>query len=328
MATTMTRPAEIEVYVGGARVPEVQHVLDHGYVKLIDYMGTDATIVEAARMSTGRGFVSWQNYTRCKTCPLIYGNRGHDIFVPGDKSCEHTSIEKFPRGDLGLLEYLFANGHTSPFEFCEVHFEVNAPILVWRQWERHRTQSYNEQSGRYGPLPDLYYLPTEERIAGALKANANKQAGGKGRVLSPEGITARRQGLAVEQDESRRIYELHLDIGMAPELARVNGLVSQYSKVRVKTDLHNWLGFLKLRAHSHAQEEIRLYAEAVAKVIDALYPLTWALFLEYTRDAVRLSASEVAALRVLMGHGKLPYAAASAADPAATRALKKLGVLP
>jgi thymidylate synthase (FAD) len=225
-------------------------------------------------------------------------------------------------GDAKLLEYLYSNGHTTPFEMCELHLEVLAPILVWRQWHRHRTQSYNEQSARYGPLPDLFYTPTEERLRESFKASANKQASGK--MVKGDDLPSPRvyaASIEVEQRNDRLAYEARLDDGMAPELARINVPVSQYSKCRVKTDLHNWLGFLRLRMDEHAQWEIRQYALAVGQIVKQLWPRTWALFEEHTLGAVRLSRGEVSLLRTVMEGGATPPI-----TDAGRKLLAKLGI--
>ena len=128
-------------------------VLDHGYVRLVDSMGTDESIVEAARMSTGRGFVSWEPYRRCGKCGGVDGS----IDLAGvlnrmfglDGDCKHGEWQDFPRGDLGMLDFMYRNHHATPFEFCELHIEVQAPIMVFREWHRHMTQSYSEFSARY-----------------------------------------------------------------------------------------------------------------------------------------------------------------------------------
>src|SRR5713226_7340579 len=161
--------------------------LDHGYVKHIDHVGDDTFPVRAARMSTGRGFVSWEPYERCKGCNGLRNTQLGGAFVNESfyvggyaNACAHPGVEKFPRGDLGLLEYLYKNKHMTPFEMSYLIIEVQAPILVFRQWQRHRTQSYNEHSARYGPLPDLYYVPEESRIQKQDRhLGGNKQGSGE-----------------------------------------------------------------------------------------------------------------------------------------------------
>lgn len=236
-------------------------VLDHGYVKLVDYLGSDEAIIDAARMSVGGGFVSWEPY------------EGHS------------------KGDAGLLAYLYRHGHSSPFEMGELVLEVYAPILVMRQWMRHRTQSYNEASARYAEMADCYYLPTPDRMQ--RQGTGNKQ-GSEG-VLLPDAAAFLIEEFRSEQVRHGLDYHLALDYGLSREVARLNAPVSQYTKVRCKANLKNWLGFLGQRLQPGAQQEIRDYAEVVGKIVAALWPRTWALFEEWDRYGRRLSRTEAAA---------------------------------
>lgn len=234
-------------------------VLDHGYVKLIDKLGSDESVIDAARMSVGGGFVSWEPYA------------GH------------------PKGDAGLLEYLYRHGHTSPFEMCELVIEVYAPIFVMRQWMRHRTFSFNEASARYAPMDDAYYLPKAERMR--RQSGTNKQ--GSGDSLSAGSVSYLVEQFRSEQVRHQLDYALALDYGLSREIARLNAPVSQYTKVRVKGNLRNWLAFLNQRLKAGAQEEIRVYAEAVARRVAELWPRTWALFEEWDRYGRRCSRTEL-----------------------------------
>lgn len=228
-----------------AKVP----VLD-GYVQLIEHMGSEESIIEAARMSVGGGFVSWEPY------------------------------DNHPRGDQGLLEYLWKNKHATPFEMCQVVFEIQAPIFVFREWHRHRTQSYNEHSARYAPLPDLNYCPSMKRIK--IGAGMNKQAKGVNPLANDEQL---QQWLLQLQDvyaRAQEVYQLGLKRGVPKELARLALPVARYSTMRASANLRNWFAFLTLRMDSHAQWEIRQYANAVAFYINQLYPRTYAMFLEET----------------------------------------------
>lgn len=265
-----------------------QRVLDHGYVRYVDHMGGDETVIAAARMSTARGFERWDAGEVCKHCR-----------VPREKATEIDACPHEPTevpGDAKLLEYLFSNGHTTPFEMCVLQIEVLAPILVWRQWHRHRMASYNEQSARYGPLPDLFYVPSEERLRESFKASTNKQASGSG--ASAGHAAGEAAAIRGEQAASYALYEERIKDGMAPELARLNVGVSIYSKCRVKLDLHNLLnGFLRLRAENHAQWEIRQYAEAVERLAAAIWPRSYALYEEYVKGSVKFSKTEIEALR-------------------------------
>jgi len=223
-------------------------VLDHGYVKLIPKgtWGSDETIIESARMSTDGGFVSWDPYP------------GH------------------PKGDQGLLSFLWNHKHMTPFEMAGATFEIQAPIMVFREWHRHRTQSYNEMSGRYTELPNLYYIPSVERLMAGKQSQTNHQS-------SQDGFTEAdafrlRGDLIYATQKSREAYQRLLEVGLSRELARLVIPVNQYSRMRASANLRNWLGFLTLRLDPASQWEIRQYAEAVASVIAKLFPRTWKLF--------------------------------------------------
>jgi thymidylate synthase (FAD) len=223
-------------------------ILDHGYVKLIEAWGGDETIIEAARMSTKQGFKGW-------------------------------GTEEKP-GDEKLLRYLHENKHSTPFEFAGLVIEVKAPIFVFREWHRHRTQSYNEMSARYTPLPDENYIPTVERLM--RNSKTNKQAGtAKGAQELSEGAAQFfREGLQLEYQRQQMLYEGALAAGVPKELARCVLPVGRYSKMRASTCLRNWLAFLTLRMAPNAQWEIRQYANAVDEIIEEQFPRTWALFNE------------------------------------------------
>jgi thymidylate synthase (FAD) len=285
------------------------NVLDHGYVKLVDFMGSDEAVVEAARMSTGRGFISWEPYQRCRECGALWrewktddGKEMLSLF-PGEtcKPCcdnpPKMNTEKFPNGDMGMLDRLWRKKHATPFE-CggEIMIEVQAPIMVFREWHRHRTQSYNEFSARYAQMPDLHYLPNPERIQ--RQSSTNKQ-GSSGEVESE----FRMQVIAELKDQQETVYESYdawVDEGLAKEVARLNTPVSRYSKMRAKTDIRNWLAFLNLRMRPSAQWEIRQYAEAVSGILKALFPRTWSLFEEYDLYGANFSRTELDILQHLL----------------------------
>jgi len=275
-------------------------VLDHGYVKLVDYMGSDEAIVEAARMSTGRGFVSWDAYKRCKRCDQVE-------FEPSETTLCATDVDvtqgrllhtwrDFPRGDLGLLETMYKNKHSTPFEFGELHIEVQAPLMVFREWHRHRTQAYSEFSARYSQMPDLHYLPSEERIQ--KQSTINLQGSGESFDVEYAGVVV--SDLRHEQQLVYDHYNRLVEEGVAKEVARLNTPVSRYSKMRAKTDLRNWLGFLLLRMAPNAQWEIRQYANAVAEMVKVIWPRTYGLFEEYDLHGVHLSKREAAFLRTIL----------------------------
>lgn len=296
-------------------------VLDHGYVTYIDSMGTDETIVEAARMSTGRGFISWDAYERCKNCGAIW--KRFDYTVPGDgkpsyslqgissKTCQLCEgdtaavTEKFPNGDLGMLDNLWRNKHATPFEMVELSLEVQAPIMVFREWHRHRTQSFNEFSARYAQMPDLHYIPELERIV--KQSTTNKQ--GSSTEPWPHQSDVRAE-LQRQQEEVYGYYDAWVGNGMAKEVARLNTPVSRYSKMRAKTDLRNWLAFCNLRMRPGAQWEIRQFANEVGKIIKAVWPRVWNLFEEYDLYGANFSRSELSALRLMLTANRNRFEAA------------------
>ncbi len=224
------------------------NVLDHGYLKVVESWGSDTSIVEAARMSTGKGFLGW-----------------------GPK-------EDGSPGDERLLRYLWEHKHGTPFEMAGLIIEVNAPIMVYREWHRHRTQSYNEMSGRYVPLPDQNYVPTVERLL--INSKTNKQAGTIAGCdeLTDETAEAFRQSLMGMYEEQELLYQKALKMGVPKELARVHLPVGRYSRMRASANLRNWLAFLSLRLAPDAQWEIRAYAQALAEVLKIKFPRTMDLF--------------------------------------------------
>lgn len=248
-------------------------VLDHGYVRLIETWGSDERIVEAARMSTGKGFLGW-GYDLCALCG--YKN---DINADHCSGCGRANtLEKKP-GDEKLLKYLYENKHDTPFEMAGMIIEVQAPIFVFREWHRHRTQSYNEMSARYTPLPDVNYMPTIERLM--VNANGtNKQAGTVpgANVLTELGAEGFQRQLARQYSLAEENYQAALTCGVPKELARVGLPVGRYSRMRASTNLRNWLGFLTLRSAEGAQWEIRQYAHAVSTFIIDAFPRTWELY--------------------------------------------------
>lgn len=214
-------------------------VLDHGFVRLVDHMGTDLSIVRSARVSYA---ADW-------------------------RSGEDTG------SDARLIDYLWRNRHTSPFESVEFQFEVCAPIFVFRQWHRHRTWSFNEVSARYTELPEMFYVPAPHMI-GAQSKN-NKQArdieGLDTETWIDRKTEVNRYRLACEA--AFESYRSRLEEGWPRELARMILPVSTYSRMFAKVDLLNLLKFLDLRLHEHAQHEIRVYAEAMLELARASVPV-------------------------------------------------------
>jgi thymidylate synthase (FAD) len=246
-------------------------VLDKGFVRVIDYMGDDGAIVQAARVSYGRG-------TRKVS------------------------------DDRGLINYLMRMRHTSPFEMCELKLHVKLPIFVARQWIRHRTANVNEYSARYSVLEDEFYVPAAQHVAS--QASSNRQ----GR----EGVLGREQAETVQhtvRTNAERAYADYLALlnqddageaiepereGLARELARIVLPLNTYTEWYWKTDLHNLLHFIALRADPHAQYEIRAYAEALLDVVRRWVPLTCAAFEDYRLNAAELSSKALAALRRML----------------------------
>lgn len=281
---------------------EIQ-VLDHGYVRLVDYMGSDEAIIEAARMSTGRSFTGWDTNKECTRCGLrfpktqtVIGYKCMDGPNAWPADGDLHDWKDIP-GDSKLLAFLYANKHMTPFE-CggEMMIEVQAPIMVFREWHRHRTQSYNEFSARYAQMPNLHYLPELSRFQ--KQSTTNKQ--GSAEAIDEEIANDVRRTLAMEQQDTYIMYSRLVDYGLAKEVARLNTPVSRYSKMRAKTDLRNWLAFLTLRMAPNAQWEIRQYANAVAEIVKSIWPRTYALFEEHDLHGVHLSRSEAAIARRLM----------------------------
>lgn len=248
-------------------------VLDHGYIEPIEHWGSDERIVEAARMSTAKGFLGW-GPKHAPTCP--YDSREA---ARGDAFADCNCREDTP-GDEKLLRFLWENKHQTPFEMAGLTIEVQAPIFVFREWHRHRVPfGYNEMSARYTPLPDVNYIPSVERLMIGSDGK-NKQAGtvtGAG-VLTGVEAERFRSELARSYSAAEGLYQLALAAGVPKELARVHLPVGRYSRMRATSNLRGWLGFLALRMAPGAQWEIRQYANAVGALIAERFPRTWALF--------------------------------------------------
>lgn len=214
-------------------------VLDHGFVRLVDSMGDDLSVVRAARVSYA---AAWRAGT----------DEGSDI---------------------RLINYLWKNKHTTPFESVTFTFEVKAPIFVFRQWHRHRTWSYNELSARYRELPEEFYMPAAEVIG--TQSSTNKQA--REVVALSDGW-----GLGTYQGSCRKAFQTYKDLlegGWPRELARAVLPVSTYSHMFATVDLLNLFKFFQLRDHSHAQYEIQVYAQAMKRLITPIVPACLAAFI-------------------------------------------------
>jgi thymidylate synthase (FAD) len=258
--------------------------LDYGYATHIESWGSDEGIIEAARMSTNKGFKGWGPVVveeKCEDCDGI-GTVGGGRYAKACGQCEGIGFIKTDEtkpGDEKLLRYLYEHKHSTPFEMAGLTVEIQAPILVFRQWHRHRTQSYNEMSARYTPLPDVNYMPTVDRCI--VVHGENKQArGATVRTPSHAEVLQWLESLQRSYNLSQEVYQRGLEIGIPKEVARCPIPVARYSRMRASANLRNWLAFLTLRMDSHAQEEIRVYADAVGVFIQKSFPRTWELFVE------------------------------------------------
>lgn len=250
-------------------------VLDHGYVRLVENWGSDERIIEAARMSTDKGFQGWGPMR----CPDPECRDGIAPRSGAMQTCLRCKGEGTVPGDEKLLSFLWQNSHATPFEMAGMIIEVQAPIFVFREWHRHRTQSYNELSARYTALPDLFYVPSLERMKAARQDQINKQGSG-GQPFNDVEAENRRRQLADFYAEARRQYTELLSMGVAREVSRLVIPVAQYSRMRASANLRNWLAFLTLRMAPNAQWEIRQYANAVSDIVADAFPRTWKLFSE------------------------------------------------
>jgi len=260
-------------------------LLEHGYIKVVESWGSDERIIEAARMSTAKGFLGWG-----PTCPhaeLDTPTRHQDHVLrsapfhpdPEVVKCSVCGTVTPKAGDEKLLRYLFENRHDTPFEMAGLVVEVRAPIIVFREWHRHRVPwSYNEASARYAPLPALDFLPPVERLMRG-GGHLTKQAAAHGtKVLAEEDAKMFIARLEAWQQSGEQIYQYGLDAGVPKELARLAMSVGRFSTMRAQSNLRGWLHFLGLRAHPKAQEEIRVYAEAAATILRQAFPRTMELF--------------------------------------------------
>jgi thymidylate synthase (FAD) len=252
-------------------------VLDHGYLMHVESWGSDERIIESARMSTGKGFLGWG--------PLCeHGRNAVPLWTDGTPGTTCPECPTPPKntkpGDEKLLRFLKENHHDTPFEFAGCVIEVQAPIFVFREWHRHRTQSYNEMSARYTPLPDVNYVPSVERLM--INSKTNKQAGtivGAAELTEDEADWFR-QSLVLAYNHAESLYQRALLKGVPKELARVHLPVGRYSRMRASANLRNWLGFLTLRNAPSAQWEIRQYAIQLEKLLTVCFPKTMELFVE------------------------------------------------
>ncbi|GAA6189205.1 FAD-dependent thymidylate synthase [Litorivita sp. NS0012-18] len=239
-------------------------VLDHGFVRVIDYMGDDAAICQAARVSYGKGTKSVQN-------------------------------------DEGLIRYLMRHWHSTPFEMCEIKLHVKLPVFVARQWIRHRTANVNEYSARYSILDREFYIPAPEHLA--AQSVVNNQGRGEtlsgedaARVLE----ILKADSSRAYDHYAQMISDEEGSVGLARELARMNLPANIYTQWYWKVDLHNLLHFLRLRADAHAQYEIRVYADAICNVVADWVPFAFKAFEDYRMGAVSMSVQMMDSLRRML----------------------------
>ena len=246
-------------------------ILDHGFVRVIDYMGDDTSIVQAARVSYGKG-------------------------------------TKKVSTDSGLIKYLMRHWHSTPFEMCEIKYHVKLPIFIARQWIRHRTANVNEYSARYSILDKEFYLPGPEHLA--AQSQNNRQ--GRGDVLEGDQAKKVLELLKGDAEQTYNNYETMLNekydgsvineegIGLARELARMNLTLNTYTQWYWKTDLLNLMNFLRLRADSHAQYEIRAYADIMLDTVKKWVPITYEAFMDYRVGGTEVSAKGKAVIQKLI----------------------------
>lgn len=225
-------------------------VLDYGFIRVIDYMGNDSSIVQAARVSYGAG-------------------------------------TKQVNEDRGLINYLMRHGHTTPFEMCEIKLHVKLPIFVMRHWVRHRTANINEYSARYSVLSNEFYIPELSKIAEQSKTN---KQGRTDDAMPQEDKLEISKTLAEFSEQAYEKYSHMLnDLGLTRELARTILPVNVYTEMYWKIDLHNLFHFLRLRADSHAQYEIQCYANAILDIVKAWVPFAYDAFINYRKNSVSVS---------------------------------------
>ena len=253
-------------------------VLDHGFIRVIDYMGDDSSIVQSARVSYGKG-------------------------------------TKKVSTDEGLIRYLMRHWHSTPFEMCEIKYHVKLPIFIARQWIRHRTANVNEYSARYSILDKEFYIPAKEQLS--AQATNNRQ--GRGDLITGEQAD---EVLKILKDDAVRTYDNYEKMlnerfdgtvidekksGLARELARMNLTLNSYTQWYWKTDLLNLMNFLFLRGDSHAQYEIRVYAEKMLETVKKWVPITHAAFLDYRVGAAHLSSKGLKIVKSMINGNKISY---------------------
>jgi thymidylate synthase (FAD) len=254
-------------------------VLDHGFIRVVDYMGDDSAIVQAARVSYGKG-------------------------------------TKKLNEDRGLINYLIKHWHTTPFEMCEIKLHVKLPIFVARQWIRHRTANVNEYSARYSVMDREFYIPSVELLAPQSKKN---HQGRSDEALTKAEAEEVLEILKNDAEQCYNNYEKLMNKnekgepideskkGIARELARMNLTLNTYTQFYWKIDLHNFMHFVFLRNDAHAQYEIRVYGEILQDIMKKWVPLTYQAFIDYRQNAVSFSGKEIALVKQLIKGEKISF---------------------
>ena len=255
---------------------QVFPALDHGFIRVVDYMGDDQAVVQAARVSYGKGT---------------------------------TRVSE----DRGLIRYLMRHRHSTPFEMCEIKLHVKLPMFIARQWIRHRTASINEYSARYSVLDKEFYIPAAKDLA--VQSLSNRQ--GRGEVLSEKNSKEALDMLKRDAEKCFDTYEYLLNEksngeiidenreGLARELARINLTLNTYTQWYWKTNLHNLMNFIYLRADSHAQYEIRVYADIIYEIMKAWVPITAEAFNSYRSGSIELSAEAMKVIKIMIAGKKI-----------------------
>jgi thymidylate synthase (FAD) len=241
----------------------IHKVLDHGFVRVIDYMGNDTSIVQAARVSYGEG-------------------------------------TKKSRDDKSLIFYLMRHWHSTPFEMCEIKLHVKLPVFVARQWIRHRTANVNEYSARYSILDNEFYIPKSENLASQSSSNnqgrgdvlEGEEANKVIQILKSDSLRSYKSYEKMLSKENKK--------GLARELARMNLPTNIYTQWYWKTDLHNLFNFIRLRNDLHAQYEIRVYAEKIAELVKNWVPFAFEAFEQYQLNSSHLSSNGLSCIKRLM----------------------------
>ena len=245
-------------------------VLDHGFVRVIDYMGNDMSIVQAARVSYGEG-------------------------------------TKKSRDDKSLIYYLMRHWHSTPFEMCEVKLHVKLPVFVARQWIRHRTANVNEYSARYSILDNEFYIPEVENLASQSSSNnqgrgdvlEGEEADNIIQILKNDSLRSYKSYEEMLSQDNKK--------GLARELARMNLPTNIYTQWYWKTDLHNLFNFIRLRNDKHAQYEIRVYAEIISEIVKKWVPKAFQAFLDYQLNSIHLSSQAVECLKKKLKGEKIAF---------------------